>query len=376
MDIMILMATNPMIIADLDIGNAEFGYLISVYTFGAGLCGFLGVFFLDLFDRKKVLIVLLLGFISAILFSFSTTTYLSFFIGRAISGAFNGAILALILSIISDLIPEARRATAIGFVFAAFGVASVAGIPASMWLAINYNWQLPYLAYAIFLLIATVLALIVMPKMESHLENRTERRNGFHALKIILSDGNLMRALLFTGLLVLGQFSIIPFIAGYMSSNVGYSNEDVTMMYFIGGIVTVTLSPLIGIWADRYGKERVFIVLTILSIVPLLLVTQMTVMSFWLSIAINSTFFILISGRMIPVTTITTSVVVPELRGSFMSMRTAVQQFSISLGSLFTGIITFTNEDGELVNYEYAGYMAVVLSIFAILVGRKLKIVE
>ena len=139
---------------------------------------------------------------------------------------------------------------------------------------------------------------------------KNEKR--FNVLKLILTDGNMMRALLYTALLVLGQFSIIPYIAGYMTTNVGYSNEDVTMMYFIGGIVTVSLSPLIGIWADKWGKEKVFITLAVLCTAPFLLVTSMTYMPLWLSLMINSSFFILISGRMIPATAILTSVVVPE----------------------------------------------------------------
>ena len=51
LDFMIMMAANPMIVADLGISNSEFSYLISIYTFGAGLSGFFGVFFLDMLDR-------------------------------------------------------------------------------------------------------------------------------------------------------------------------------------------------------------------------------------------------------------------------------------------------------------------------------------
>ncbi|NQY67793.1 MAG: MFS transporter [Flavobacteriales bacterium] len=376
LDFMIMMAANPMIVADLGISNSEFSYLISIYTFGAGLSGFFGVFFLDMLDRKKMLISLMIGFSLAVFFSGNTTDYWTFFIARAISGAFNGAIIALILSIISDLIPEKRRAAAIGFVFAAFGVASVVGIPSSMWLAMNYKWQSPFIAYSIFLSVMLIVTSIVLPKMTSHLEKREKNSNPFYVLKMIFTDGNMLRGLIFTALLVLGQFSIIPYIAGFMSTNIGYTNEDVTLMYFIGGLVTVFLSPVIGIVADKIGKQKTFIGLTVLSIAPFLLLTSMTNMAFWLSLTINSSFFILISGRMIPATTITTSIVVQQYRGSFMSMRTAVQQFSMSLASVFVGLVTYRNEIGELVNFEYTGYFAVILSILAIWVGSTLKKVE
>ncbi len=376
LDLMIMMASNSMMVADLGIRNDQFGYLISAYTFGAGISGFMGVFFLDSFDRKKLLIALILGFLLAVVFSGSASGYTEFLIGRAISGAFNGALIALNLSIISDLVPEERRAAAIGFVSASFGVASVAGIPASMWLAMNYHWQAPFFAYGIVLAVLTVAIVFVIPKMTGHLGKNEKDENIFNALKVILTDSNMLWALLFTGLLVLGQFSIIPYIAGYMTSNVGYSNEDVTMMYFIGGLVTVVLSPLIGIWADKWGKGNVFVVIALACGIPFLMVTSMTYIPFWLSLMINSTFFIFISGRMIPATTMATSVVIPKYRGRFMSMRTAVQQFSISLGAAITGLITFTNENGELVNFEYCGYMAVGLTILAIGAGHKMKMIE
>jgi DHA1 family inner membrane transport protein len=82
------------------------------------------------------------------------------------------------------------------------------------------------------------------------------------------------------------------------------------------------------------------------------------------------------SGRNVPATTLITSVVKPKNRGSFMSVRTSANELALFLSSFLAGLIIYERPDGSLANYEYVGYIAIVMSILAILFARRLKTVS
>ena len=84
-------------------------------------------------------------------------------------------------------------------------------------------------------------------------------------------------------------------------------------------------------------------------------------------------FFVGGSGRTVPATTMVTSVVTPENRGSFMSIRSSLIQLTLGLSSFIAGLIVVENEDGTLGNYHFVGYLAIAMSIIALLIAPKLK---
>ena len=61
LDFMIMMPLGNYLMPYFDISSQQFSMLVAAYTFSAGASGFLAAFFVDGFDRKKVLIVCLRG---------------------------------------------------------------------------------------------------------------------------------------------------------------------------------------------------------------------------------------------------------------------------------------------------------------------------
>src|SRR4051812_11387344 len=62
MDFVIMMPLGPQFMRGFAIGPAEFGWMISAYTFAAAVSGILAALFIDLFDRKVALLFLYVGF--------------------------------------------------------------------------------------------------------------------------------------------------------------------------------------------------------------------------------------------------------------------------------------------------------------------------
>ncbi|MEM9992457.1 MAG: MFS transporter, partial [Bacteroidota bacterium] len=187
---------------------------------------------------------------------------------------------------------------------------------------------------------------------------------------------NQLLALFFNLILILGHFTIIPFIAPYMELNIGLSSREITYIYLVGGLLTAILLPLVGKLSDRYGHPLVFTIASIAALGSIFWVTNLQVVSLWFTLLATSSFFVVASGRNVPALTMVTSVVPPENRGSFMSVRSSIQEAGLALSALIAGFIVVEDVDGKLLHYDYAGYVAIGMSILAALLAWRLKVVD
>ena len=110
--------------------------------------------------------------------------------------------------------------------------------------------------------------------------------------------------------------------------------------------------------ADKYGKVKVFRVLAIISLIPLLVTTNLRPVPLWLVLINSTSFFILISGRMIPAMAMVSQVVEPKIRGTFMSLIGSVQMLSSGIASVVAGAIVTIGADGMMQHYNWVGYGA------------------
>jgi MFS transporter, DHA1 family, inner membrane transport protein len=147
-DFMIVMPLSSQLMRLFEITPAQFSILVSSYAFMAGVSGFLASFYMDRYDRKKSLIFLFTGFTIATLFCGLARDYHSLLIARSMTGFFGGVMNSIILSIVSDLIDYKRRGTAMGFLSTAFSVASIFGVPFSLFLAQSMVWYAPFIFLA------------------------------------------------------------------------------------------------------------------------------------------------------------------------------------------------------------------------------------
>ena len=376
MDFMILMPLGPQLMRIFEINPQQFGFIVSVYTFAAGVSGFLGAFFLDKFDRKKALLVLYVGFAAGTLGCALAPSYPILLVARAVAGIFGGIMGALILSIVGDTIPMVRRGEAMGILMASFSVASVAGVPFGLYLASVFSWHAPFFFVAGIALLNMLMIWYRIPNMTGHINENIQSVPPVEVLARVGRDKNQVRALCFTSLLMLSQFILIPFVAQAMVANGGMREDQLPLMYLFGGGMTIFTSPLVGRIADRRGKKIVFTIASLLLIIPQILITNLWPMPVAIALLITTIFFVVGNARFIPSMALVTATVRPETRGSFMSVNTAVQSLSQAIASLIAGFIVQLGASGQLLNYNWAGYFAIVMSLLAIPVGRRLMAVE
>lgn len=367
LDFMIMMPLGNYLMPYFNISPQQFSMLVASYTFSAGIAGFLAAFFVDNFDRKKVLLFGYIGFLIGTLCCALSPTFEFLLVSRIVAGLFGGLIGAQVLSIVADLIPYERRGMAMGIIMAAFSVASVFGVPFGLYIANLFNWHGPFFFVAGLGAILVPFLMRFLPKMDGHLTAETARISPFVLIREVARDKDQLLALGFTASLMLGHFMIIPFLNPFMEFNMGFSKFQTPMLYMAGGIATLITSPLIGRLADKVGKHKVYFIMAVTSIFPIALITNLPPMPFYLVLCVSGFWFVVSSGRTIPAQAMVSNVVSPERRGSFMSFNSSVQQIFVGLASVLAGLIVVKNPDNSIQNYEVTGYISILITLLTLI---------
>lgn len=374
MDFMIMMPLGPQLMRLFAINPQQFSIIVSAYTFSAGIFGLLSAFFIDKFDRKKSLIFAYIGFTIGTFACALSPTYIFLIFARIFTGAFGGLLGAMVLSIVGDLIPFERRATAMGTVMTAFSMAAVFGVPFGLFMSAKMSWHAPFIFIGVAAIIITFLIYLFIPSMKSHIQAKEIKINTFDVITKIAADKNQLFALLLISFVIFGHFIIVPFLSPYMVANVGFTEEQLTYIYLVGGGATIFTSPVIGKLSDKYGHQKIFTIAALISLIPIFLITNMPKLQIPLVLIITTMFFILGNGRMIPSQTMMMSTVLPQSRGGFMSISSSIQQFTTGIASFIAGSIILKSQNGTLSNYNYVGYIGIIATILSVFIARKLKV--
>jgi len=326
-DFIIIMPLGPQYMRVFSISPAQFGVIVSSYAISAGIFGIAAGFFLDRFDRKRALLTLYGGFTLGTLFCALAQTYYLLVAARALAGAFGGVTGALILAIVGDVIPEHRRGAAMGLVMSAFSIANICGVPLGLVLASSFNWHVPFFALAVLSVVILAILGRVMPSLRSHLAHLRQEPPTTRMLAILSGPAH-QKAFLFMGLLTFTGFVVFPYLPKYLVANVGLTEKQLPWIYICGGCCTMFSMNWIGRWADRSGKRRVFSLISMAAVIPILLVTNLPVVPLVVALAVSTLLMICMSGRFVPAMALMTASIEARHRGGFMSINSSVQQLA------------------------------------------------
>lgn len=377
LDFMIMMPLGNYLMPHFHISAQFFSWIVASYPITACLSGLIAAFYVDQFDRKKVLLFAYSGFLIGTFCCGIAADQYFLMAARILTGFFGGLIGAQVLSIIADTFAYEKRGRAMGTIFMAFSVASVFGVPFSLYLANLYSWHAPFLFIAVLGL--PIIAMIVkyLPPQQAHIEEREENEGRFKpdykkVLVEMFSNRSQVIALLMSGLLMMGHFLIIPFINPYMEFNMGFSRKSTPLIYMVGGFCALISSSIIGRLADKYGKFKVFSICLVFSVIPIFFITNMPAIPFYAVLAIMGFWFTFSTGRNIPAQAMITTVVNPAQRGRFMSFNSSFQQLYTGLASVIAGFIVTQDGRGRILNYNWVGYLSVAVVFSTLFIGRNL----
>jgi predicted MFS family arabinose efflux permease len=382
LDFVIMMPLGPKLQDDLHISAEDFpdkfSSIVSAYGLSAGVTGLFAARTLDRFDRKKSLLILFSGFAVGTLLCAVARDYTVLLIGRAVAGGFAGVMGASVLTIVSDVFPESRRATAMGVVMSSFSVASIVGIYVGLAIAEQFGWRAPFTVLALLCVPVLMLAWYVLPPLRRHLARRPAR--GGSLREVILNPYHI-RAYALTTSLIMGSWMVIPPLAIYLVKNLHWPESELRWVWLVGGVATLLAMTPTGWLSDSRNKLTVFRVIGLLSVVPVLLVTNLPETSMAVALVVTTLFMVCTSIRWVPVMAMITTSAAPHQRGTFMSVNSSMQQFAMGLASKFSGLLLVerfvVGEDGslapKLIGYPLVGLLAASSMVVAVFLAGRLR---
>ena len=373
LDFMIMMPLGPQFTALFGISNAQFGLLVSAYTLSAGLSGLMAATYIDRFSRKQLLLGMYTLFGLATLACALAPDYAWLMVARVAAGLFGGVLSALSQTIVADVIPFERRGRAMSVVMTSFSVSTVAGVPLGLFLAAHFNWHAPFVGIAVLVGLLALGAWQTMPRLDAHLHH-PERVSVWRGIGQVLAEPNHLKAFAVSGLMMFAAFTVIPYITIYLQSNAGMQASEVPWIYLCGGLATLLSARYFGRLTDRVGKVRMFQRLALAVTVPLMATTLSQGLPLWGLLVISTLFFTVMSGRMIPGMAMISSAALPRLRGTFMTLNSAVQSASMGLAALVAGLIIGRDAQGQLTLYWVAGLLGVVASLLSVWLAGQLRL--
>lgn len=371
LDFMIMMPLGNYLMPYFDISPAQFSLLVGAYTLTAAFSGFAAAFFVDNHGRKKILIYAFVGFLAGTIACGLAPSFNLLMAARVLAGLFGGLIGAQVLSIISDIFGYERRGLAMGAVMSSFAIASTLGVPFSLYLANAISWHAPFLFVGILGIAIIPLLNKYIPEMEGHV-NQENPASKLKILNEVIHNKHQRNALMFSALIMMGHFMIIPFVNPYLEFNKGFSKALTPTVYLVGGLSAFFSSFLLGRLADRVGKVRVFTWSVAACIVVVFIITNLPDWPFPLVLFFFGLWFMVATGRGVTAQAMLSNVPLPAQRGSFMSFNSSVQQLGTSAASFLSGAIVIKGLNGKLLRYDWVGYVSIAILLASLYMGRKL----
>lgn len=344
-------AMAPAFQKDLGIPAQAIGTIMGVYMLASAVSGFVGTLFLDRFDRRKALVVGLIGTFIGLILTGIAPNLEALIAARILSGIFAGPANTLSIATLVDNIPHERRGKALGTVAGFQALAQIVGIPVGLEITDLFEtWRAPFIFIALLQAVVTVIVVAKMPPQRAHL---SEGASFAISARLELMGRLLTKpmCLLTYGLQVTG---VVPLVAittimsVFLVNNLDYPVSQLSMLYLVGGGANIFAARfLVGPAIDRLGAGVVSVVSTVLMTLAIL----MGYMGFnpglpWA--AVFALFFITSSARMTVTQTASMRIPRPDERAGFQSMSSAVQTLMMGVSALSTRFLLGSTPDGKL----------------------------
>ena len=372
LDFMIIMPLGNYLMPYFHISTQQFSLIVSSYSYAAFTSGIIAAFVIDNFDRKNSLLFGYTGFIIGTFLCGIAPNYQLLIAARVLAGLFGGLIGAQVLSIVADSFSYEKRGQAMGYLMAAFSVASVAGVPISLYIANLFSWHAPFILVAALGAVLIPLTYKYLPAMKGHLQTE-KRRRPVEGFIVIFSRKSALVALLLSACLMLGHFLLVPFINPYMEFNVGFTRNQIPLIYVAGGVATLFSAPVFGRLADQYGKLKIMVICIFLSLPFIYLITNMPRIPFYFVLIATAIWFVVANGRSIAAQAMISNVIEPQYRGAFMSLNSSFQQLFVGSASFIAGLIVTNDATKKIYNYDWVGYLSIVIILGCVYLGVHLN---
>ncbi|MEV4461504.1 MFS transporter [Microbispora sp. NPDC049633] len=251
----------PQIAADLGVSEPVAGHLVSGYALSVAVGAVALTAAVGRFERKKVLLALMLLFIAGNLISALAPGYAVLMVGRIVAALCHGAFFGVGSVVAADLVAPHRRAGAIALMFAGLTVANVVGVPLGTLLGERLGWRSTFWALTIIGVVTLAGIRLLVPTTPVAAGNGLRGELGaFRRPQVWVSLA--VSVLAFGG--VIGAFTYIAFTLTEVS---GFAVTVVPWLLVLFGVGTFAGNHLGGRFADRALNASLITIMAVTTVV-------------------------------------------------------------------------------------------------------------
>ncbi len=370
LDLLVVMPLGPDFALGLGIPASQLGIVGGMYAAAAAISGIAGMFLLDRFDRRPVLLLGIFGLAIGTFACAGATSFATLVAARALAGFFGGPVTSLGTAIIADVVPEARRGRAMAGVVVGYAAANILGVPAGLALAHMGGWRTPFLGVGALAVICGIAAL-KLPSLKGHIAqaaNMPSAKELFRKPAVLLAYVMFMAAALATSTILINAPAFVEY-------NLGYPRTQLWLLYLVGGLIGIVVVPPAGRLVDKVGSTPVAVAGGLIGVLTnyfgFITATPIPAMPMLIGVMVGS------GVRFISLQTLTTKIPEPAERARFMSGQSVIQQVGVAIGAFASSALMTEGEGHKLIGMGSVALLAicatVLLPILVAVIERMLR---
>ena len=259
----------------------------------------------------------------------------------------------------------------------AFATSQILGIPIGLYCANHWGWHSAFLMIAAIGVLILLGVIIKLQPVNKHLALQADK-NAFLHLWHTLNNKKYQIGFTAIAFLSVGGFMLQPFGSAFLINNIGIPQADLPTVYFFTGLSVLFIMPLVGKLSDKVSKVRLFAAGSFISIITILVYTNLSQVPLWEVILINMVMFMGVMSRMIPATTLNTAIPEMKDRGAYMAITSSLQQIAGGIAAVCAGyIVVQETKTSPLQHYDTLGYVIAGVTLISVyLISRVGKMVN
>lgn len=316
----------PFMAVDLHVAVSNAGYVASIYTGSSVIAGLLSFFFIDRFNKHRILWLCLL-FIGALtlvvplLHSLIQVLWIRF-----VTGLFGGISLGVAMAVLLDSTSENARGKVIAIVLSAFPMVSIIGLPLMLWITNVFSWHIAFYILGALCIICGGLVYGFIPKIESDIEVQAHNDSPqkFMNTRILLGAAS-------TGLSNFGSLILIPLLVPIFTDILHLSTQHLPWLFFMGGLGALLGTKFASWIHDKFSFKTLTVWSTILLMLSMAYLLLMIENSLWFAYSFMFGMMFTVYARLILIAIWSANIPKPEQRGGFNSLQSALNNLFSSI---------------------------------------------
>ncbi|MBF7735289.1 MFS transporter [Rhodococcus erythropolis] len=258
----VIMGLLPEVSADFEVTESVAGYLISGYALSVAIGAILLTAAVTRFERKKVLLSLMVLFIIGNLMSALAPSYEVMMGGRIVAALCHGAFFGIGSVVAADMVAPNKRAGAIAMMFAGLTIANVLGVPFGTLLGQQLGWRSTFWAITVIGVIALIGIAALVPTTPA-----STTGGGLRGELGAFRNKQVWLSIAITILGYGGMFGAFTYIAFTLTEVTGFATSSVPWLLILFGSGLFVGNFLGARAADRSLTKALVWILAILTVV-------------------------------------------------------------------------------------------------------------